>query len=80
MSLIKPSHDHFIKLKQKSIDLLKQEYDHEIPYCLNKFNKSKNRNNTKSLQSIDIHRPPINIPQRYRQQSQRRQLFSMERI
>jgi hypothetical protein len=51
-----------------------------MPYCLNKFNKSKNRNNTKSLQSIDIHRPAINIPQRYRQQSQRRQLFSIDRI
>ncbi len=47
------------------------------PYHLRRFNRSRNKPNTKSLQSIDINRGSTIIP--HKQHSQRRKLLSIER-
>ncbi|EFX60277.1 hypothetical protein DAPPUDRAFT_344265 [Daphnia pulex] len=51
--------------------------DHDRPYHLRRFNRSRNRVNTKSLQSIELNRASTLLPQK--NHSQRRKLLSLER-
>lgn len=62
----------------QSTEFLDREGVQERPFCPKYFNRSKNRGNTKSLQSIEFNRGSLILPLRNKP-SNRRKLFSIER-
>lgn len=62
--------------RQKSIDCTGVENDHYIQNCRKKYKRSKQRQNTHSMQSLEVNRCSLNLPLRTKQ-TQRRKLLSI---
>lgn len=79
MSVIRYEPDKDILEKHRSIQCFNSLANQDKPYCIKNFNRSRNKANTKSLQSIELNHGSIVLPIKAKGSS-RRKLISFDRI